>query len=79
MRLVFEAIADLVGTDNIAVQGIDYPATIIGFLEGGDDAGSALLANYTARAMSQCPSSKVVVSGYRSVLPPLLFLQKSKK
>ncbi|TVY81682.1 Cutinase [Lachnellula suecica] len=60
----FQAIASLVGTSNIAVQGIAYPASIIGFLEGGDDAGSILLANYTARAMTQCPSTKVVMSGY---------------
>lgn len=61
----FEAIAALIGTDNIAVQGLDYPATIIGFLEGGDTAGGTLMANLTTRAMTQCPNTKVVVSGYR--------------
>ncbi|KAF8850809.1 cutinase-domain-containing protein [Acephala macrosclerotiorum] len=48
----FQAIAALIGTDNIAVQGLDYPATIIGFLEGGDTAGGTLMANLTTQAMT---------------------------
>ncbi|KAH6679396.1 putative cutinase [Halenospora varia] len=48
----FQAIAALVGTSNIAVQGVDYPASILGFLEGGDTAGGKLMANLTARAMT---------------------------
>ncbi|KAH8601392.1 putative cutinase, partial [Bisporella sp. PMI_857] len=43
-----QAIGALVGTNNIAVQGIDYPATVLGFLQGGDTAGG----------------TKVVMSGY---------------
>jgi cutinase len=60
-----EAIAAIVGNDSIAVQGIDYPASILGFLEGGDDDGSVLLANLTETAMIECPDTHVVVSGYR--------------
>jgi len=60
-----EAIGALVGVDNVAVQGVAYPATILEFLEGGDNAGAALMANYTALAMTQCPDTQVVVSGYR--------------
>ena len=59
-----QAIGALVGTSNIAVQGIDYPASIIGFLQGGDTAGGTLMASLTARAFSQCPNTKVVLSGY---------------
>jgi hypothetical protein len=62
-----EAIGALVGVDNVAVQGVAYPASILGFLEGGDNPGAALMANYTALAMTQCPSTHVVVSGYRYV------------
>lgn len=29
----FQAIASLVGASNLAVQGVDYPATILGFLQ----------------------------------------------
>jgi hypothetical protein len=47
----FQAIASLIGADKIAVQGIDYPATILGFELGGDNAGGALMAKLTAQAM----------------------------
>lgn len=47
----FQAIASLIGANNVAIQGIDYPASIIGFLQGGDTAGGVLMANLTARAM----------------------------
>jgi cutinase len=60
-----EAIAALVGNDSLAVQGVDYPASILGFLEGGDAAGSILMANLTTQAMARCPNSKIVLSGYR--------------
>lgn len=61
----FQAIAALVGANNLAVQGVTYPASILGFLEGGDGPGSTLTATLVTRAFSQCPSTKVVLSGYR--------------
>ncbi|OHE94153.1 cutinase [Colletotrichum orchidophilum] len=60
----FNALAGLVGTSNLAVQGVDYAANILGFLLGGDPAGSTTMANLVARAISQCPSTKIVLSGY---------------
>jgi len=39
----FQALAQRVGPGGFAVQGIDYPADILGFLAGGDAAGSALM------------------------------------
>ncbi|KAJ3942062.1 uncharacterized protein N0V96_007551 [Colletotrichum fioriniae] len=60
----FNALAGLVGTSNLAVQGVDYPASILGFLAGGDAAGSTTMANLVARAVTQCPSTKIVMSGY---------------
>jgi cutinase len=36
----FQALATRVGAGNLAVQGVDYPADIPGFLAGGDKAGS---------------------------------------
>ena len=32
------------GSTNVAVQGVDYPADVAGFLAGGDAAGSATMA-----------------------------------
>ncbi|KAK1525508.1 cutinase [Colletotrichum abscissum] len=60
----FNALASLVGTSNLAVQGVDYSASILGFLAGGDAAGSTTMANLVARAVTQCPSTKIVMSGY---------------
>ena len=61
----FEAVGQAMGADNVAVQGIDYPADIQGFLAGGDAGGSALMAQMVGMAMSQCPQTKLVMSGYR--------------
>jgi cutinase len=61
----FQAIANLIGATNLAVQGVDYPASILGFLQGGDGPGSTTMASLVQRAFSQCPNTKVVMSGYR--------------
>jgi hypothetical protein len=61
----FTAIAQIVGASNIAVQGVDYPADISGFLAGGDATGSKTMAQLVTQAMTQCPNTKVVISGYR--------------
>jgi cutinase len=63
----FNALEAKVGAGNVAVQGVDYPADIPGFLAGGDAAGSQKMASLVATAMSQCPSTKVVMAGYRYV------------
>ncbi|OIW27750.1 cutinase [Coniochaeta ligniaria NRRL 30616] len=60
----FQALASRVGNGNLAVQGVDYPADIAGFLAGGDATGSKTMASLVQQAMTQCPSSKVVMSGY---------------
>lgn len=52
------------GADNLAVQGVDYSADIPGFLAGGDAKGSATMAGLVKQAMTQCPDTKVVMSGY---------------
>jgi hypothetical protein len=59
----FTALQSAVG--QIAVQGVDYPADIPGFLAGGDSAGATTMAQLVGQAVSQCPQTKVVVSGYR--------------
>jgi len=56
-------VADI-GVSNVAVQGVTYPASIAGFEEGGDPAGSATMASLVALAIKQCPETKIVVSGY---------------
>lgn len=41
--LFFAALKQEVGEENVAVQGVDYPADIPGFLEGGSPDGSATM------------------------------------
>ena len=60
----FNALDDLVGAGNVAVQGVDYPATISGYLEGGDAGGAATTASLLEQAASQCPDTQIVLSGY---------------
>ena len=36
----FQALSKQVGAGNLAVQGVDYPANVAGFLAGGDAGGS---------------------------------------
>jgi len=58
------ALADIIGSENVGVQGVDYGATIAGYLEGGDPAGAAQLASLVNQAVAQCPSTQIVLSGY---------------
>lgn len=50
---------------NVAFQGVDYAATIEGYLAGGSAAGASTLASLVNLAITKCPSSQIVLSGYR--------------
>jgi len=61
----FDALREKLGSDNVAVQGVnDYSASIDGYLEGGDPAGSQSMASEIEQAYAQCPNTKLVASGY---------------
>ncbi|KAI6618491.1 hypothetical protein MCOR08_009039 [Pyricularia oryzae] len=62
--LIFNALAGIVGTDRLAVQGVTYAANILGFLLGGDPNGGKVMAANAATAASKCPNTKIVLSGY---------------
>ncbi|KAJ1548099.1 hypothetical protein HK405_004222, partial [Cladochytrium tenue] len=59
-----QSLAGMVGAANLVAQGVDYPADVQGFLNGGDPTGSALMASLVQTAMTQCPATKVVMAGY---------------
>ncbi|KAI1845350.1 hypothetical protein JX266_008445 [Neoarthrinium moseri] len=59
----FQALSTKVGGD-LAVQGVDYPADIPGFLAGGDAGGSKKMAQLVQQAMTDCPSTSVIMAGY---------------
>lgn len=60
----FEAVADRIGASNLAVQGVEYDASIAGFLVRGSPVGTAELSGLIAQAQSQCPQTQLVLSGY---------------
>ncbi|KAF1349306.1 cutinase-domain-containing protein [Lizonia empirigonia] len=61
----FNALASaLGGTSRLAIQGVTYPADIFGFLAGGDANGATTMFNLINTAITKCPSTKIVVSGY---------------
>ncbi|KUJ19401.1 cutinase [Mollisia scopiformis] len=60
----FSALEAMVGASAVTVQGVDYPADIPGFLVGGSPQGSQTMADMITKALSDCPSTKVVMSGY---------------
>ncbi|KAI9834405.1 MAG: hypothetical protein M1819_003016 [Sarea resinae] len=61
----FNALELAVGAGKVAVQGVDYPADIPGYLVGGSPAGGTTMANLTTQAATQCPDTQIVLSGYR--------------
>ena len=61
----FNALEVAIGNENMAVQGVDYPAAILGYIKDGDPAGTTKLASLVQQAVSLCPSTQIVLSGYR--------------
>ncbi|KAH9209030.1 putative cutinase [Leptodontidium sp. 2 PMI_412] len=49
---------------SINVQGVNYTATIQGYLAGGGTDGTTSMTNFVNQALTTCPDTKVVMSGY---------------
>ncbi len=47
----------------VVLQGVNYPADLLGDLDMGAE-GAPDLATLVKQAKSQCPTSKIVLSGY---------------
>ena len=59
-----QALGKAIGTDNLAVQGVDYDATVEGFFAGGDPEGSKTMAGLVAMSKSNCANTTLVLAGY---------------
>ncbi|EKD19164.1 putative Cutinase [Drepanopeziza brunnea f. sp. 'multigermtubi' MB_m1] len=58
------AIRSSLGTAAVTVQGIDYDASVLGYLLGGSPSGSATYLDRINQASTQCPGTKIVLGGY---------------
>ncbi|KAK9773622.1 putative Cutinase-domain-containing protein [Seiridium cardinale] len=48
----------------LAIQGVEYPANIVGFKAGGSPEGAETMAALANATREMCPSAKVVLAGY---------------
>ncbi|EWZ49489.1 hypothetical protein FOCG_12241 [Fusarium oxysporum f. sp. radicis-lycopersici 26381] len=60
----FQALAQQLGSDKLAVQGVEYAASVGGIMQMGDQAGSQKMVSLVKEAYQRCPKTKVVMSGY---------------
>ncbi|CAA9965572.1 Cutinase [Pyrenophora teres f. maculata] len=60
---MFKAIRAKLGNDRVTVQGVDYAASAAGNINLGGDGGQKM-ADLVQLAKKQCPSTKIIVSGY---------------
>jgi cutinase len=63
-----DAITAALPGKSLSFEGVDYPANIKGFLEGGDPDGSKTHAQDLEDAATACPHAALITSGYRFVL-----------
>ncbi|KAJ4286510.1 hypothetical protein N0V90_013210 [Kalmusia sp. IMI 367209] len=59
----FDALKEQLGGKTLAVQGVEYPATFAGFNRNGTD-GVPSMTQFINQAITTCPDTKVVMSGY---------------
>ncbi|KAF8884452.1 cutinase-domain-containing protein [Infundibulicybe gibba] len=56
--------SECLGGKSLSFVGVNYPASIGGFLEGGDPNGARTMANDVNSIASSCPNTEIVMSGY---------------
>jgi len=60
------------GSTTVAFQGVDYEANVAGYYAGGSDTGASTMASLVNVASSKCPSTQIVLSGYRLAISLLI-------
>ncbi|KXN91448.1 Cutinase [Leucoagaricus sp. SymC.cos] len=58
------ALQRAIGGRSLNFVGVNYPATIGGFLEGGDPNGARTMAADVTLFANSCPGTQIVMSGY---------------
>ncbi|KAF8960644.1 cutinase [Flammula alnicola] len=58
------ALQSALGSKSFTFQGVDYPASEAGFLEGGNTQDALTMANAVNSLASLCPDTAIVMSGY---------------
>ncbi|ETS82604.1 hypothetical protein PFICI_04480 [Pestalotiopsis fici W106-1] len=48
----------------LAIQGLEYPASIAGFAAGGSSEGAEKMAAFVSATREACPDAKIVLAGY---------------
>lgn len=63
----FSRLRASLGTAATTVQGVTYTANVAGYTAGGSATGSKEMLRLINLAATQCPSTKIVLGGYRYV------------
>nr|OQO24282.1 hypothetical protein B0A51_07984 [Rachicladosporium sp. CCFEE 5018] len=58
-----KALISQLGASGVAIQGVDYEATIASNANMGSG-GGPVMASLAKQALSQCPNTKIAISGY---------------
>ncbi|TLD23730.1 hypothetical protein PspLS_06404 [Pyricularia sp. CBS 133598] len=62
--ITFDALAKLIGPNRLAVQGVDYKASFLGYAEGGQPKATGRMVDLIKQALTRCPATKTVLVGY---------------
>ncbi|KAH9210756.1 cutinase [Leptodontidium sp. 2 PMI_412] len=60
----FDALVSRLGASNVAIQGVNYPASYEEAAAGGSKEGTANLVSFAQLASSKCPNTQIILSGY---------------
>ncbi|KAH7417744.1 cutinase [Cadophora sp. MPI-SDFR-AT-0126] len=59
-----QAVKNAMPGTSINAQGVEYTATIQGYLAGGGLDGTTSMSNFVNQALETCPQTKIVMGGY---------------
>ena len=63
-----KALESAFGQNNVATQGVTYPADVAGAISGalspGTAQGARTMASLTQQVLGKCPDTKVILAGY---------------